>query len=220
MQPRGFIWSFACMYAVLALIVYIGLRTECAILSLATNGSSVKLRKTRQIRDLNIIVPWRSEFLLQDLSNPPPIHDSPEYMLGKRLFRFLVKSFKSRRSSTISEDNPGSDTEISNAKNVTNLDEQTWWSVVILQVEMGSKNHEVVPMTLITQLASLRHGGVHKIIKDLAKRSLVSFEKNSKCTNYTSITNLTRRRSPVDVWRIRLPRTQSTSQKGCRCVRR
>ena len=46
---------------------------------------------------------------------------------------------------------------------------------------MGSKNHELVPLSLIAQIAGLRHGGSHKIIGELAKKNLASRIKNAKC---------------------------------------
>lgn len=46
---------------------------------------------------------------------------------------------------------------------------------------MGSKNHEVVPTSLIAQISRLRNGGVNKLIGSLAKRNLVSKVQNSKC---------------------------------------
>jgi RIO kinase 2 len=49
------------------------------------------------------------------------------------------------------------------------------------QVEMGTKNHEVVPTALIAQISGLRNGGVNKMIGALAKRNLVSKVQNSKC---------------------------------------
>lgn len=49
------------------------------------------------------------------------------------------------------------------------------------KVEMGSKNHEVVPTSLITQISGLRNGGVNKIIGSLAKRNLVARVQNSRC---------------------------------------
>lgn len=49
------------------------------------------------------------------------------------------------------------------------------------KVEMGSKNHEVVPTSLIVQISGLRHGGVNKLIGSLAKRNLVSRLENTKC---------------------------------------
>jgi RIO kinase 2 len=46
---------------------------------------------------------------------------------------------------------------------------------------MGSKNHEVVPSTLIAQVSSIRNGGVNKILGKLAQRNLVAKVQNSKC---------------------------------------
>ena len=50
-----------------------------------------------------------------------------------------------------------------------------------VQVEMGSKNHEVVPTTLIAQIAKLRSGGINKILGGLAKKDLVARVQNAKC---------------------------------------
>lgn len=55
---------------------------------------------------------------------------------------------------------------------------------LIGQVEMGSKNHEVVPTVLIVQISGLRNGGVNKIMGSLAKRNLVAKVQNSKCELY------------------------------------
>lgn len=47
---------------------------------------------------------------------------------------------------------------------------------------MGSKNHEVVPTTLIAQISGLRGGsGVHRCISNLAKVNLIAKVKNAKC---------------------------------------
>lgn len=46
---------------------------------------------------------------------------------------------------------------------------------------MGSKNHEVVPTSLIAQIAQLRHGGAHKIVGELAKRKLIARVQNMSC---------------------------------------
>jgi len=46
---------------------------------------------------------------------------------------------------------------------------------------MGSKNHVIVPTSLISQIAGLRHGGVNKILGELAKKKLVAKVKNSMC---------------------------------------
>ncbi|RUS19656.1 hypothetical protein BC937DRAFT_87146 [Endogone sp. FLAS-F59071] len=55
---------------------------------------------------------------------------------------------------------------------------------VLTAVEMGSKNHEVVPTSLVAQISQLRHGGSHKILGDLAKRNLVARVKNAKYDGY------------------------------------
>ncbi|KAI0307807.1 RIO1-domain-containing protein [Multifurca ochricompacta] len=55
---------------------------------------------------------------------------------------------------------------------------------VLTSVEMGSKNHEVVPSTLIAQVSGLRNGGVNKILGTLAKRNLVAKVQNSKYEGY------------------------------------
>ena len=46
---------------------------------------------------------------------------------------------------------------------------------------MGSKNHEVVPSTLIAKIAGLRSGGVNKPLGSLAKRNLIARVQNAKC---------------------------------------
>ncbi|KAI8084347.1 RIO1 family-domain-containing protein [Gilbertella persicaria] len=55
---------------------------------------------------------------------------------------------------------------------------------VLTAVEMGSKNHEVVPMTLISQIAQLRHGGAHKLVGELAKRKLIARVQNMTYDGY------------------------------------
>ncbi|KAH8914706.1 RIO1-domain-containing protein [Atractiella rhizophila] len=47
---------------------------------------------------------------------------------------------------------------------------------VLTAVEMGSKNHHVVPTQLIAQISGLRSGGVNKILGELLKRKLVGRE--------------------------------------------
>ena len=49
---------------------------------------------------------------------------------------------------------------------------------------MGSKNHEVVPLSLIVQISGLRNGGVNKLVGSLAKRNLISKVQNAKCLTY------------------------------------
>ncbi|OCB85670.1 RIO1-domain-containing protein [Sanghuangporus baumii] len=55
---------------------------------------------------------------------------------------------------------------------------------VLTAVEMGSKNHEVVPTILISKIAGLRGGGVNKMLGSLAKRNLVAKVQNSKYDGY------------------------------------
>ena len=55
---------------------------------------------------------------------------------------------------------------------------------VLTAVEMGMKNHELVPGSLIASIASIRGGGVHKILKELSKHRLVSYERGNRYDGY------------------------------------
>ncbi|KAI8871095.1 RIO1-domain-containing protein [Ramicandelaber brevisporus] len=55
---------------------------------------------------------------------------------------------------------------------------------ILTAVEMGSKNHEVVPTSLIAQIANLRGGGLNKFLGNLAKLKLISREQNIKYDGY------------------------------------
>ncbi|KAG6010088.1 hypothetical protein E4U21_000121 [Claviceps maximensis] len=57
---------------------------------------------------------------------------------------------------------------------------------VLLAVEMGSKNHELVPTSLIEKLSRLRGGasGVHRSISALAKVGLIAKVKEAKYDGY------------------------------------
>ncbi|KAJ3500711.1 hypothetical protein NLJ89_g9672 [Agrocybe chaxingu] len=55
---------------------------------------------------------------------------------------------------------------------------------VLTAVEMGSKNHEIVPLSLIVQISGLRNGGVNKLVGSLAKRNLISKVQNAKYDGY------------------------------------
>ncbi|KAL1951645.1 hypothetical protein VTO73DRAFT_794 [Trametes versicolor] len=55
---------------------------------------------------------------------------------------------------------------------------------VLTAVEMGSKNHEIVPTVLIVKISGLRNGGVNKILGSLAKRNLVSRVQNARYDGY------------------------------------
>ena len=49
---------------------------------------------------------------------------------------------------------------------------------VLTAVEMGMKNHELVPASLIASIASLRGGGVHKILKVHTMHTDLTFVSN------------------------------------------
>ncbi|KAL1902605.1 Serine/threonine-protein kinase rio2 [Sporothrix stenoceras] len=57
---------------------------------------------------------------------------------------------------------------------------------VLTAVEMGSKNHEIVPTSMIDKIARLRGGssGVHKSISTLAKTGLIGKIKEAKYDGY------------------------------------
>ena len=44
------------------------------------------------------------------------------------------------------------------------------------QVEMGMKNHEVVPANLVAAIAGLKHGGCQKVLRQLVQHKLVCYE--------------------------------------------
>lgn len=48
-------------------------------------------------------------------------------------------------------------------------------------VEMGSRNHEIVPISLICRMTKLRPQTATRQLQALAKIKLVSFEADSKC---------------------------------------
>eukprot|EP00794_Sanderia_malayensis_P010126 gene10126-11161_t len=55
---------------------------------------------------------------------------------------------------------------------------------ILTAVEMGMKNHEIVPMSLIIQIANLKHGGCHKIIRELVKHKLLAYDKTGHASGY------------------------------------
>lgn len=50
---------------------------------------------------------------------------------------------------------------------------------MLTAVEMGMRNHELVPVELIVSIAKLRHGGAHKILSTLLRFKLLSHENQS-----------------------------------------
>jgi len=55
---------------------------------------------------------------------------------------------------------------------------------VLTAVEMGLKNHELVPSSLVASIANLRHGGVHKLLKELCKHKLLQYERGNRYDGY------------------------------------
>ncbi|XP_037817350.1 serine/threonine-protein kinase rio2 [Lucilia sericata] len=55
---------------------------------------------------------------------------------------------------------------------------------VLTAVEMGMKNHELVPGPLVASIANLKSGGVHKLLKELCKHKLLTYERGKKFDGY------------------------------------
>ncbi|KAG6516210.1 hypothetical protein ZIOFF_026663 [Zingiber officinale] len=49
---------------------------------------------------------------------------------------------------------------------------------VLTAVEMGMRNHELVPAELVDRIAGLRHGGTYKVLKNLLKHKLVHHDSS------------------------------------------
>lgn len=45
---------------------------------------------------------------------------------------------------------------------------------------MGMRNHELVPLELISVIASLQHGGCHKILRELVRYKLVAYDATAR----------------------------------------
>lgn len=55
---------------------------------------------------------------------------------------------------------------------------------VLTSVEMGMKNHELVPGSLVATIANLKHGGCHKHLRELCKQKLLSYERGKRYDGY------------------------------------
>ncbi|XP_066568109.1 serine/threonine-protein kinase RIO2 [Amia ocellicauda] len=55
---------------------------------------------------------------------------------------------------------------------------------VLTAVEMGMKNHEIVPVSLIASIACLKHGGCNKILRELVKHKLLAYERSKTVQGY------------------------------------
>uniref|UniRef100_A0A182TF91 Serine/threonine-protein kinase RIO2 n=1 Tax=Anopheles melas TaxID=34690 RepID=A0A182TF91_9DIPT len=60
---------------------------------------------------------------------------------------------------------------------------------ILTAIEMGMKNHELVPGVLVAAIASLKAGGIHKLLRELCKHKLLSYERGKRFDGYR-LTNL------------------------------
>uniref|UniRef100_U5EZM4 Serine/threonine-protein kinase RIO2 n=1 Tax=Corethrella appendiculata TaxID=1370023 RepID=U5EZM4_9DIPT len=60
---------------------------------------------------------------------------------------------------------------------------------ILTAIEMGMKNHELVPGALVAAIASLKTGGVHKLLRELCKHKLLSYERGKTYDGYR-LTNM------------------------------
>ncbi|CAF3705079.1 unnamed protein product [Rotaria sp. Silwood1] len=51
---------------------------------------------------------------------------------------------------------------------------------VLTAIEMGMRNHELVPLQLIAVIASLKHGGCHKVLRELVRYKLVAYDATAR----------------------------------------
>ncbi|CAF1598631.1 unnamed protein product, partial [Adineta ricciae] len=57
---------------------------------------------------------------------------------------------------------------------------------VLTAIEMGMRNHELVPLQLLAVIASLKHGGCHKVLRELVRYKLVAYDATARrksCNN-------------------------------------
>ncbi|XP_038661144.1 serine/threonine-protein kinase RIO2 isoform X2 [Scyliorhinus canicula] len=55
---------------------------------------------------------------------------------------------------------------------------------IIKCVEMGMKNHEIVPPSLIASISNLKHGGCNKVLRELVKHKLLAYERTKTVQGY------------------------------------
>ncbi|CAG9853744.1 unnamed protein product [Phyllotreta striolata] len=55
---------------------------------------------------------------------------------------------------------------------------------VLTAIEMGMKNHELVPAAIASSIANLQHGGVNKILRELCKHRLLTYERGKRYDGY------------------------------------
>ncbi|VDD87603.1 unnamed protein product [Enterobius vermicularis] len=54
----------------------------------------------------------------------------------------------------------------------------------LISIEMGMKNHELVPLQLISSIAGIHRGGVARLLSDLLKHRLVIYERGKRADGY------------------------------------
>ncbi|XP_050069421.1 uncharacterized protein LOC126557621 [Anopheles maculipalpis] len=55
---------------------------------------------------------------------------------------------------------------------------------ILTAIEMGMKNHELVPGVLVAAIASLKSGGLHKVLRELCKHKLLTYERGKRFDGY------------------------------------
>ncbi|XP_035897625.1 serine/threonine-protein kinase rio2 [Anopheles stephensi] len=55
---------------------------------------------------------------------------------------------------------------------------------ILTAIEMGMKNHELVPGVLVASIASLKTGGLHKLLRELCKHKLLTYERGKRYDGY------------------------------------
>uniref|UniRef100_A0A182IKD3 Serine/threonine-protein kinase RIO2 n=1 Tax=Anopheles atroparvus TaxID=41427 RepID=A0A182IKD3_ANOAO len=60
---------------------------------------------------------------------------------------------------------------------------------ILTAIEMGMKNHELVPGALVAAIASLKSGGVHRLLRELCKQKLLTYERGKRFDGYR-LTNM------------------------------
>lgn len=51
----------------------------------------------------------------------------------------------------------------------------------LLQVEVGMKNHELVPTQLVASLAKVKGVGIARRLRDLSQHKLLAYERGRNC---------------------------------------
>nr|XP_055174328.1 LOW QUALITY PROTEIN: serine/threonine-protein kinase RIO2-like [Nyctereutes procyonoides] len=55
---------------------------------------------------------------------------------------------------------------------------------VLTAIEMGMKNHEIVPCSLVASIASLKHSDCNKFLRELVKHKLIAWERTKTVRGY------------------------------------